>query len=76
MTDDDFRIDRGMSWLRGYRLLFEMTLLMFWPLIYAGEIGDRDEEIQTPERRMFGEQPSATVIDLAAWRDRRAAGAR
>jgi hypothetical protein len=78
MNDDDVVNQQGLLWLRGYDALVQLSPLMFWwPLIYAcGTITDLQEKLAATRRPTFDGQPSAIVIDLAEWRERRAAGGR
>jgi len=76
MDDGDVLIRQGNPWLLGYGALLRMSPLLWpfcWPLIYPCEItADRQEKARATERLALGVRHSATVIDLAAWRDRRA----
>jgi hypothetical protein len=83
MNDGDVLIRQENPWLQGYGALIRMSPLLWplwWPLICSGEVtADRQEEV-TAERQekmrtmrlTLGVRHSATVIDLAAWRARRA----
>jgi hypothetical protein len=76
MNDGDVLIRQGNPWLQGYGVLIRMSPLiwpLWWPLICACKItADRQEKPRATERLALGARHSATVIDLAAWRGRRA----
>jgi hypothetical protein len=76
MNDGDVLSRQGSPWLQGYGALIRMSPLVWpfwWPLICACEItADRQEKARATERLALGARHSATVIDLAAWRSRRA----
>jgi hypothetical protein len=76
MNHSDVQIRQGIPWLQGYGALIRMSPLLWpfwWPLICACELtADRREKARATERLALGVRHSATVIDLATWRDRRA----
>jgi hypothetical protein len=76
MNDGDVLIRQGLPWRQGYGALIRMSPLIWpfwWPLICACEItAARQEKARATERVALGVRHSATVIDLAAWRGRRA----
>jgi hypothetical protein len=85
MNDGDVLLRQENPWLLGYSALIRMSPLLmspllwpfWWPLMWAGEItaggitADRPEKLHAM-RLALGARQSATVIDLAAWRARRA----
>ncbi len=76
MNDGDVLIRQGNPWLQGYGALIRMSPLIWpfwWHLVCACKItADQQEKVRATERLALGVRHSATVIDLAAWRGRRA----
>jgi hypothetical protein len=76
MNDGDVLIRQGLLWRHGYGALIRMSPLVWpfwWPLICACEMtAARQEKARATERLALGVRHSATVIDLATWRGRRA----
>jgi hypothetical protein len=76
MNDGDVLDRQGNRWLQTYGALIRMSPLLWplwWPLMCAyGITADRQETARATERLALGVRHSATVIDLAAWRGRRA----
>jgi hypothetical protein len=76
MNDGNVLIRQGNPWLEGYGALIRMSPLLWpfwWALICTRETtADRRDKAHATERLTPGVGHSATVIDLAAWRGRRA----